>query len=65
MSCEHELGDQDRACAEGLCPLCLKTRVARLIEAGDMRLCPTCQRDAEEGDIRACPECAAWEDAKR
>ncbi len=23
MSCEHELGERETACADGMCPLCL------------------------------------------
>ena len=33
--CTHDLAEQETACADGYCPLCLQGKVARLIAAGD------------------------------
>jgi hypothetical protein len=30
--CKHDLAEQDTACADGLCPLCLQAEVKRLRE---------------------------------
>ncbi len=33
MKCEHDLAERETACADGLCPLCLSAKTAKLVEA--------------------------------
>lgn len=32
MNCEHELGEKETACADGVCPICLCAKVSELDE---------------------------------
>lgn len=50
MICRHDLAEQDTATADGLCPLCLRHRVARLKRALE-KLCRRAEGWADADDI--------------
>jgi hypothetical protein len=35
MTCSHDIIEMDNACADGMCPLCLATKVKELTDAVD------------------------------
>ena len=51
-ACTHELWDRETACADGMCPLCMKAKLLELMTAGQVALSRICELIEERDDLR-------------
>jgi hypothetical protein len=60
MNCDHDLSERETACADGMCPMCLRAENAALREAAGKVTCNECgmYMPTPSGKWSPCPDCA-------